>query len=265
MIEPEEHLLFAYQRRFSRTSIWQAAATVGSRGYITIACGCSAPHACLCGRQWPEVSDFIASFCTLRESKSLRPCENRTRFTRFSHGRRFFDSRNVQKCVTQIIYLGPLPTVREHPARATARGRPCCRECRNDPGALCGCAPCPFAPILAPPAAVPLIPVPAVALLPIPRPPFLSHSGRRATGVRKGWGRAWRVAHHLLRSRPKNPPHGYGASMRLRAYGASMQGRFGCEALPSLVHRLGDLPAAVVLHESAVCICRMQWVDHACG
>ena len=32
--------------------------------------------------------------------------------TRFSHGRRFFDSRNVQKCVTQIIYLGPLPTVR---------------------------------------------------------------------------------------------------------------------------------------------------------
>ena len=25
VIEPEEHLLFAYQRRFSRTSIWQAA------------------------------------------------------------------------------------------------------------------------------------------------------------------------------------------------------------------------------------------------
>ena len=35
--------------------------------------------------------------------------ENRARF---SHGRRFFGSRNVQKCVTQIIYLGPLPTRR---------------------------------------------------------------------------------------------------------------------------------------------------------
>ena len=31
--------------------------------------------------------------------------ENRVRF---SHGHRFFDSRNVQKCVTRIIYLGPL-------------------------------------------------------------------------------------------------------------------------------------------------------------
>ena len=30
--------------------------------------------------------------------------------TQFSHGRRFFDSSNVQKCVTQITYLGPLPT-----------------------------------------------------------------------------------------------------------------------------------------------------------
>ena len=28
---------------------------------------------------------------------------------RFSHGHVFFDSRNVQKSVTQIIYLGPLP------------------------------------------------------------------------------------------------------------------------------------------------------------
>ena len=39
-------------------------------------------------RQWPEVSDFVARFCTLR---------------------RFFDSRNMQKRVTQIIYLGSLP------------------------------------------------------------------------------------------------------------------------------------------------------------
>ena len=29
---------------------------------------------------------------------------------RFSHGRVLFDSRNVQKGVTQIIYLGPLPS-----------------------------------------------------------------------------------------------------------------------------------------------------------
>ena len=28
---------------------------------------------------------------------------------RFSHGRKFFDLRNAQKSVTQIIYLGPLP------------------------------------------------------------------------------------------------------------------------------------------------------------
>ena len=50
-IEPEEHLLFAYQRWFSRTSFWKTAATVGPcpRGYITIACGCSAPLACPCG------------------------------------------------------------------------------------------------------------------------------------------------------------------------------------------------------------------------
>ena len=33
-------------------------------------------------RQWPEVSDFVARFCTLRD---------------------------VQKSVTLIIYLGPLP------------------------------------------------------------------------------------------------------------------------------------------------------------
>ena len=31
---------------------------------------------------------------------------------RFSHGRVLFDSRNVQKSVTQIIYLGPLPKAR---------------------------------------------------------------------------------------------------------------------------------------------------------
>ena len=31
---------------------------------------------------------------------------------RFLHGSVLFDLHNVQKCVTQIIYLGPLPTER---------------------------------------------------------------------------------------------------------------------------------------------------------
>ena len=39
---------------------------------------------------------FVARFCTKR--------------VQFSHGRVFSDSRNVQKSVTRIIYLGPLPT-----------------------------------------------------------------------------------------------------------------------------------------------------------
>ena len=45
-------------------------------------------------------------FARCASPKTLRLCENSTRLT---HGRRFFDSRNVQKSVTQIIYLGPLP------------------------------------------------------------------------------------------------------------------------------------------------------------
>ena len=32
---------------------------------------------------------------------------------RFSHGRVLFDSHNVQNCVLQIIYLGPLPNAVE--------------------------------------------------------------------------------------------------------------------------------------------------------
>ena len=31
-------------------------------------------------RRWPEASDFVARFCTLRWSENLRPCENRVRF-----------------------------------------------------------------------------------------------------------------------------------------------------------------------------------------
>ena len=59
----------------------------------------------------PEASHAFAR-CASQKRTAMRelhllPCENRTRF---SHGRRFFNSRNVQKCVTQIIYLGPLPS-----------------------------------------------------------------------------------------------------------------------------------------------------------
>ena len=72
--------------------------------------------------QWPEVdqvSDFVALVCT-----------------RFSHGRRFFDSRklrrNVQKCVTQIIYLGPLPN--EHARHGLRkRGVQCARDAWLEP------------------------------------------------------------------------------------------------------------------------------------
>ena len=52
---------------------------------------------CTC-RQWPEGSDFVTLFCTLREFR-----------VQFSHVRVFYDSRNLQKSVTQIINLGPLP------------------------------------------------------------------------------------------------------------------------------------------------------------
>ena len=45
-------------------------------------------------RQWPEISDFVARFCTLRESKHTRTCEKRVQF---SHFRLFSGSRNVQK------------------------------------------------------------------------------------------------------------------------------------------------------------------------
>ena len=46
------------------------------------------------------VSDFVPRFCTSHAFR-VSVC--------FSHVRVFSDSRNVQKSVTQIIYLGPLP------------------------------------------------------------------------------------------------------------------------------------------------------------
>ena len=67
-------------------------------------------------RQWPEVSDFVERFCTLRKSENTRTCEHCTRNAcnsrmsvkrvQFSHVRMFSDSRNVQKSVTRIITSG---------------------------------------------------------------------------------------------------------------------------------------------------------------
>ena len=54
-----------------------------------------------------QILSHVFALCA---SENLRPRDSRMAVgTRFSHGRRFFDSRNVQKSVTQIIYLGPLP------------------------------------------------------------------------------------------------------------------------------------------------------------
>ena len=52
------------------------------------------------GRQWPEVYDLCHTFLHVARVRNTRPCENRTRF---SHGRVFSDSRNlnVQKRATK--------------------------------------------------------------------------------------------------------------------------------------------------------------------
>ena len=64
------------------------------------------------GRQWPEVLDFVARFCTSRESENTRTCDrakrtrtcDRAKRVKFSHVRVFSDSRNVQKkCDTNHI------------------------------------------------------------------------------------------------------------------------------------------------------------------
>ena len=64
-------------------------------------------------RQWPEVSDFVARFCTLRESENTDMRGLHAICVQFSHVRVFSYSRNVQESVSQIIYLGarlgPLP------------------------------------------------------------------------------------------------------------------------------------------------------------
>ena len=71
----------------------------------------------MCCRQWPEVSDFVAHFCTLHKSENTLPCKNSMLNTCETSailawqtiGSVFSDLHNLQKCVTQIIYLWPLP------------------------------------------------------------------------------------------------------------------------------------------------------------
>ena len=55
---------------------------------------CSSPRQTP-SRRWPKVSDFVAHFCTLRESKNTRPCENRTRV--------FLLAQRAKKCDTNHI------------------------------------------------------------------------------------------------------------------------------------------------------------------
>ena len=53
---------------------------------------------------------YVILFCTMRESENTRTCENCTRNA--------YNSRMsvwiVQKSVTRIIYLGPLPIDQQH-------------------------------------------------------------------------------------------------------------------------------------------------------
>ena len=93
-------------------------------------------------RQWPKVSDFVARFCTLLQSKNIRTCENRTRFkntrtcensTREGIARETrailapcFDWRIVQnKCGTKSYTSGHcLPVIGIAPAASSGLGRP---------------------------------------------------------------------------------------------------------------------------------------------
>ena len=72
-------------RRSSTISCAGSGAAVGGQGSAGIgsqgggAVGRPPSRRRRCCRQWPEVSDFVALFCTLRESENTRPCENCTR------------------------------------------------------------------------------------------------------------------------------------------------------------------------------------------
>ena len=58
-------------------------------------------------RQWPEVSDFVTRFCTLRESENTRPCKNRTRNTHafFGHCLQVIEVTKISVRMTSFLAL----------------------------------------------------------------------------------------------------------------------------------------------------------------
>ena len=92
----------------------------------------------------PWRGTFCLTFLHVARVKKTRACENCTRNTRTcenctrnSHVRVFSDSCNVQKSVTRIIYLGPLPRALKQisyarPAISYADWK---RRCRDEPDA----------------------------------------------------------------------------------------------------------------------------------
>ena len=54
-------------------------------------------------RQWPQVSDFIARFCTLRESENAQTCENCTRNKSYTSGHCILYGKSFIKICKSII------------------------------------------------------------------------------------------------------------------------------------------------------------------
>ena len=97
---------------FSFDFFWFGAGqTAGiSSAFFLVPIRSHAPRAPGLARQWPEVSDFVAFFCALRESKHTRTCENHTQNARDSRmAVRFLTHATCKKSVTHMIYLGSLP------------------------------------------------------------------------------------------------------------------------------------------------------------
>ena len=90
------------------------------------------------GPHWPEASDFVARFCTLRESNNTRPCENRVRFesgreTKAGDGRRTKAGERRRRAVeARLDGAAFLTRIRPNrapggtflPARLLSAGRP---------------------------------------------------------------------------------------------------------------------------------------------
>ena len=101
----ETEVCFVHVRVFRNTghegkfwNLWASGPCLLEASIFCMAKLQSSLEAKVSSRQWPEVSVFVASFCTLER-------------VQFTHVHVFSDSLNVQKSVTQIIYLWPLPSV----------------------------------------------------------------------------------------------------------------------------------------------------------